>query len=236
MTRIVVKLRIALVMATYAFVHGAWHGGWCWDAVRSELEARGHRVVAPDLPCEDVGAGVEEYAAVVRDALGGADDAVVVGHSLGGVTVPLVPARKLVFLCAYVPEPGRSLVDRDDEAWGPGFAASVVRDELGRSYWPDLEQAVRDLQYDVPREQALAAAAKLRRQGPKPSRQQTPLTALPDVERAYIATADDYAIPPAFQRRIAREELGVEPLEVPGGHSPMLVRPAELAALLHSLA
>jgi pimeloyl-ACP methyl ester carboxylesterase len=223
-------------MTTFALVHGAWHGSWCWDGVRVELEPRGHRVVTPDLPCEDVEAGVEEYAAVVREALGGVEDAIVVGHSLGGVTIPLVPARLLVFLCAYVPEPGRALVDRDDDAWGPGFADSALRDDLGRSYWPDLAQAARDLQYDVPAEQALAAAARLRRQAPKPSRQQSPLTALPDVEYAYVATAADYAIPPAFQRRMAREELGVEPLELPGGHSPMLVQPRELAELLHSLA
>lgn len=221
---------------TFALVHGAWHGGWCWDGVRAELEARGHRVVAPDLPCEDVDAGVAEYAAVVRDALGGDSDAIVVGHSLGGMTIPLVPARRLVFLCAYVPEPRKALADRDADAWGPGFAESAVRDELGRSYWPDLEQAAHDLQYDVPREQALAAAAKLRRQAPRPSREQNPLAALPDVERTYVLTGDDYAIPPGFQRRMAREELGVEPLEVPGGHSPMLVQPAELAALLRSLA
>jgi pimeloyl-ACP methyl ester carboxylesterase len=235
MTRIASKLRIA-PMTTFALVHGAWHGGWCWDAVRAELEARRHRVVAPDLPCEDVEAGVEEYAGVVREALGGVDDAVVVGHSLGGMTIPLVPARRLVFLCAYVPEPGRSLVERDDDAWGPGFAESAVRDDLGRSYWPDLEQAVHDLQYDLPGEQALAAAAKLRRQAPKPSRQQSPLAVLPDVESAYVVTAADYAIPPAFQRRMAREELGVEPLELAGGHSPMLVQPRAVAELLHSLA
>ena len=57
-----------------------------------ELEARGHRVVAPDLPCEDVDAGIAEYAGVVIEALDGSDDAIVVGHSLGGMTIPLVPA------------------------------------------------------------------------------------------------------------------------------------------------
>jgi len=49
-------------------VHGAWHGGWACDALIPELEARGHRVVAPDLPCEDVNVGAAEYAQVVIDA------------------------------------------------------------------------------------------------------------------------------------------------------------------------
>jgi len=54
---------------TFALVHGAWHGAWAWDALIPEFEARSHRVVAPDLPCEDVNAGAAEYAQVVIDAL-----------------------------------------------------------------------------------------------------------------------------------------------------------------------
>src|ERR1700757_4131443 len=46
-----------LTMATFALVHGAWHGGWAWDPLAAELQARGHDVLAPDLPCEDVAAG-----------------------------------------------------------------------------------------------------------------------------------------------------------------------------------
>ena len=87
----------------FALVHGAWHGGWAWNEVVAELEARGHRAVAPDLPCEDVDAGAGDYAQVVVDALGGERNAIVVGHSLGGVTIPLVSARMHVYLSAFVP-------------------------------------------------------------------------------------------------------------------------------------
>jgi Predicted esterase of the alpha/beta hydrolase fold len=90
-------------MAAFSLVHGAWHGSWAWDLLRRELEARGHAVAAPDLPCDDVGAGVEDYARLVPPA------DVVVGHSLGGLTIPLVEARLRVFLCALVPG-----ADRDD--------------------------------------------------------------------------------------------------------------------------
>jgi pimeloyl-ACP methyl ester carboxylesterase len=40
-------------MTTMALVHGAFHGAWCWDHLRPELEARGFAVVVPDLPCDD---------------------------------------------------------------------------------------------------------------------------------------------------------------------------------------
>src|SRR3954454_25062964 len=100
-------------MTTFWLVHGAWHGGWCWERLAPELEARGAQVVAPDLPCEDVDAGVSVYADVVDKALGEADDVVLVGHSLGGLTIPLVaarrPVRRLVYLCAFVPTPGEPI-------------------------------------------------------------------------------------------------------------------------------
>src|SRR5690349_16877357 len=122
-------------MATFALVHGSWHGGWAWDLLRDELESRGHEVTAPDLPCEGVEAGVEDYARGVPPA------DVAVGHSLGGLTIPLVVARLRVYLCALMPG-----VDRSD-AFAPGFGDARTRDELGRSYYPDPADGARELQY-----------------------------------------------------------------------------------------
>jgi len=209
-------------VATFCLVHGAWHGGWAWDPVRGELEACGHHVVAPDLPCEDPGAGVVEYAAVVRAALRGEDDAIVVGHSLGGLTIPLVPARLHVFLCALVP--GAS----QEHAFVPGFGDARVRDELGRSYYPDPADAPRELQY--PPEMA-ALASKLRRQAPVHAVETTL-----GGPAAYVVCARDAAIRPDWQRHVARDVLGVEPIELQSGHSPMLSHVRELADALTSLA
>lgn len=72
-------------MATFVLVHGACHGSWCWEAVAPRLQALGHAVVTPDLPCDDPAAGLLDYAAAVEAAIGPArDDLVLVGHSLGG--------------------------------------------------------------------------------------------------------------------------------------------------------
>src|SRR5579871_491149 len=61
---------VSPVPTTIALVHGAYHGAWCWELVAPELSARGFRVVAPDLPCDDPDAGLVEYAAAVEDAIG----------------------------------------------------------------------------------------------------------------------------------------------------------------------
>ena len=162
-------------MTTFALVPGAWHGAWCFDAFAAELERRGHRAVAIDLPVEDTSAGVSTYARVVVDALADVpDDVVLAGHSLGGLTIPVVaalrPLRRLVFVCGLLPHPGLSFADRprdEPDVFVPSYADEIVRDktardELGRSHWTDSEAAVRVLYGDCRREDALNAVARLR--------------------------------------------------------------------------
>jgi pimeloyl-ACP methyl ester carboxylesterase len=201
-------------MATFSLVHGAWHGGWCWDPLRAELEARGHVVHTPDLPCEDVAAEVEDYAAAVPAA------DLVVGHSLGGFTIPYAEAQAHVFVTALIGDTGWT------DVFVPGFGDGRVRDELGRSYYPDPAVAARELQY--PPEHA-HLASRLRRQAPVEADRVA-------VERpVYVVCARDAAVQPDWQRHLARDVLGVEPLELDSGHSPMLECPRELADLLDAL-
>jgi hypothetical protein len=62
-----------------------------------------------------------------------------------------------------------------------------------------------------------------------------PLTRLPDTPRVAIAGVDDAAITIEFSRAVTRPRLGVDPIEIPGAHSPFLARPRELASLLDGL-
>ena len=229
-------------MATFVLVHGAWHGAWCWERLIPELEIRGQRSIAVDLPCDDVTAGNAAYAECVLAAAAGADDVVLVGHSLGGLTVPLVaaarPVRRLVYLCALLPQPGVSLVDqieREPEIFVPGFGAGIARDAEGRSYWQDVDAAA-DALYDAcPRQLASWAVARLRPQARMPSVEPCPLAELPGAESVSLFASDDAAIDPDWSRRAARDRLGAAAMELPGDHSPFLGRPAELADVLLSV-
>ena len=75
-------------MTTFGLVHGAWHGGWCWQHVVEELESRAFASVAPDLPVDDASAGIADYARTVVDALGAADD--VINHPSAEYTRNLI--------------------------------------------------------------------------------------------------------------------------------------------------
>lgn len=229
-------------MTTFALVHGAWHGAWCWDALTAELAARGHTSVAVDLPCDDVDAGLEAYAATVLEALVAVgDDVVLVGHSLGGITIPIVasrrPVARLVFLCALIPRPGRPLSDvfSDNELFPPGPSEGTRRDELGRSYWPDPAVAIEAMYADCEPAAAADAAGRLRPQAAKPSHDHCPLDAWPDTPVTSVVCGDDLMLAPAWLRRASHELLGVDAVELPGSHSPMLAQASRLAEVLTAL-
>ena len=71
-------------MSTFAFIHGAWDVGWYWHLVERDIAAHGRATNAPDLPIENDEAGLEEYAQVVVDAIGGRSEVVVVAQSFEG--------------------------------------------------------------------------------------------------------------------------------------------------------
>jgi pimeloyl-ACP methyl ester carboxylesterase len=234
-------------MATFALVHGAWFGSWCWTPLAVRLRQMGHMVVAPDLPAEDPDADIADYAAVVEKAIdrapdpAGMGDVILVGHSLGGLVIPVVaenrPVAGLIFLCAFLPEPGKAMqVDPDtfSPEWAALSAQQVTHDD-GSTSWP-LEAGVQAFFHDLPSDQAMAASRQLRRQSWNPANKESPLKALPTAPAAYVLCADDRVISPAWSRRVARSRLGVAPIDLPGGHAPMLVDPDLMADLLDQMA
>ncbi|HEV8674096.1 MAG TPA: alpha/beta hydrolase [Methylomirabilota bacterium] len=232
-------------MTTFGLVHGAGHGAWCWERLIPELAARGHRAVAVELPGEDPAAGCARYAEIVDATLPPADDLVLVGHSLGGLTVPLVaarrPARTLVFLCALIPVPGQSLEEQlaaDPGIYAPGYTARpgrVVHPD-GSIAWADEASAREAFYHDCTSADVRWAFARLRRQAAAPRTERCPLAGWPTARSVYVLGREDRAVNPQWSRRAARERLGVEAFELPGGHSPFLARPAALAALLDAVA
>ncbi len=155
-------------MTAFALVHGGWHGGWCWELVRAELAARGHTAVAPDLPITDPAAGAVAYAEAVLAALP-ADEVVLVAHSLAGLVAPIVaaaaPVRRVVYLAAMLPEPGRSVDERaraGQRMTRRGIGRGQTLNEDGStSFRPG--PAVELFYPDSPPERAAAAVRRLRR-------------------------------------------------------------------------
>jgi pimeloyl-ACP methyl ester carboxylesterase len=209
-------------VATFALIHGGGGTAWDWHLVVPALRARGHDPVAVDLPCEDESAGWPEYAATVVRAVGDRSDLVVLGHSLGGFTAPLVSARLrvelLVLIAAMIPSPGELFSD-----WwrNSGYEDSGCDDAF---------------YHDVPPALAAEARRRERNEASKALQEPWPLEAWPATPTRYLLCRDDRMFPAAFARRHARERLGIEADEIDGGHYIPLSRPRELAELLDAYA
>jgi len=165
----------------------------------------------------------------------------VVGHSLGGLTAPLVSTdlssvRRLVLLAAMVPTPGSSwdaylATQPRGSVVLPGLSHCVLRHDDGSTSFRG-ECAAQRWMPDAPAEVALEQCGHIRRQHWRITAEVTPLTRWPDVRTEYIVCAEDQIISPEWGRRIAPERFGAGALELPGDHSPFLARAGELADLL----
>ena len=126
-------------MSTFALIHGGGSSAWDWHLVAPELQARGHDPIAVDLPTEDESASWWDYADAVVEAVGDRPHLVVVGHSMGGFTAPLVCARRpadlLVFVAGMIPAPGESFND-----WwtNTGYEESGFEDVFYHDVPPEL--------------------------------------------------------------------------------------------------
>ncbi len=200
------------------------------------LESRGHACVTPVLPVEDVDASFEDYASVVCDSLSGRAAPILVGHSMSSAVIPLValerPVRVLVYLCpamaGFPAPPGQPPSKRT------GYNRPPV-DPDGRMRWP-RQRAIHELYGRIDREQAERLAARLRPQARAVFDKRYPLDAPPGgVASEFLYARDDELFDETWSRWISRTLVGVEPVELPGGHFPMLEHPTLLADLLERI-
>jgi pimeloyl-ACP methyl ester carboxylesterase len=225
-----------------ALVHGSYHGAWCWDFLRPELERLGHRVITVDLPISDPSLGAADYARTVEAAIGKASEPILVGHSMAGLVIPLVaasrPIRRLVFLAAFMPVPGKSANEQRGSEAVDGRVPPKTAEwtDLGNDVWMVGPNTATELFFqDAPAAVARWATKRLRPQSYRVMNETTPLTAWPDVESRSIVCRDDRALNPEWVRKVARDRLGVEAIELGGGHSPFMTRPNELAQVIDTL-
>ncbi len=226
-------------MSMFVLVPGAGSDSWYWHRVVPRLEAAGHAVVAVDLPVDDDTAGLAEYTQAVVDAIrdrGGheRDDVVLVAQSMGGFTAPLVcdhvPVALLVLVAAMAPAPGES----PGEWWtNTGHAAARrAAAEADGTWSAEDDDPFTVFLHDVPPEVAAASADHGRDQSATPFATPWPRDGWPDVPTRFLLCRDDRFFPAPFQRRLARERLGIEADEMPGGHLPALAQPDELVTWL----
>ncbi|MDQ7905012.1 alpha/beta hydrolase [Phytohabitans sp. ZYX-F-186] len=205
-------------MATFVLIHGGGGSAWDWHLLVPELTGRGHDVVVPELPIEDSSAGFAEFCETVVNAIGGRGDLVVVAHSYGGFTGPLIadklPVRLLVLLNPMIPRPGEKPGDWWDNT---GYRGPEGLSEQQQFF------------NGVPADVVARAAAHGRDQVSGEWNEPWPLDAWPRVPTKVLIGREDRFFPADFQRRVAADRLGTAPDEIDGGHALTLSHPKQLA-------
>ena len=235
-------------MATFLIGHGAWGGGWSWGRLRKPLRDAGHEVFTPTYtglgdrshlanPAIDLDTHISDVAAVFT--FEDLRDVVLIGHSYGGMVVTGVADRvpdriaKLVYLDAFVPRDGESVLDLH----GPESAAQIrERARVGGDGWaippsplaPDVSPG--DAEWLTPRRKPQPLRTfeeKIKLSGNRP--------ALP---RSYIyctrkGPGDVFA---RFAAEARSGGDGWRYFEIDSGHTPNVTAPAALAAILEQIA
>jgi pimeloyl-ACP methyl ester carboxylesterase len=238
-------------MSTYVLVHGAYHGGWCYEQVVPLLEAAGHTAIAVDLPghgenkkpIEEVtlAAYVDHVSAIIEAQ---SEPVILVGHSLGGMTITEVSERLpekvswVVYLTAVMlkngqdraelavydnPEPmtAKRVISAD------GLSATMPSEIIPETFYGQCSEA------DVAQ-----AMARLVPQATDPIKRT--VTTTPErfgrVRRAYVECLRDIAIPIAMQRAMIAAQPCEKVFTLDTDHSPFYSTPEELAGQLLELA
>jgi pimeloyl-ACP methyl ester carboxylesterase len=239
-------------MARFVLVHGAFAGAWLWEGIVGKLEAAGHTVETLDLP----GSGndhtpleqinLNAYAERVCEVLGRSDEqAVLVGHSMGGMAVTQAASRcpdrvaSLIYVAGFLPGEGQSLRGLTELPEGEGDHVQATMVVSGE---PPIATLLQDdsiiaFYNQAPPEQALWAAQGQRPQPVIPFVDEARLSeGYERIPRTYVHCTRDQANMPALQRRMIEERRVQRVIELDTDHTPQLSAPDDLVKALDQLA
>jgi pimeloyl-ACP methyl ester carboxylesterase len=223
-----------MVQRSFVLVPGAGGNAGFWQRVEPLIQQAGFSSVGVSLP-NWPGATFADHAEAIVVAAQPAEQITIVAQSMGAFSAPLtcdrLPVAELVLLNAMIPAPGETAGD-----WwaNTGQADAMRANDLQEGRDPDAgfdaqTHFLHDLSPDV-----LAALTESGDEQPADSLFETPfpLDRWPDVPTSVLAGRDDRFFPLDFQRRLAKDRLGLEVEELPGGHLLALSQPEALVARL----
>lgn len=234
---------------TYVLVHGAWHGGWCWDRVAPTLRGAGHRAITPThtglgdrahLLTRDVGLETFLQDIIATIEMEELTDVILVGHSFGGTIITGVADRiperisRLVYLDAVIPESGKNTFSTESSALAGERITQSMLSSAG-------------LTFPVPQPGAFGvtnvddAAWLMRHLRPHPLRTYADtLVYTPPIGHGrpihYIACVNPGYPPLGAMHAFAKSQPGWRYQEIDSGHNAMVIAPKELAQRLLAIA
>jgi pimeloyl-ACP methyl ester carboxylesterase len=240
-------------MANFILIHGAMHGGWCWERVVPLLARHGHHVSAPDLPgmgetsLPAVEVTLQAWSHFTADLLKDQPDkSILVGHSLAGMVISqaaeIAPDRiaNLVYLTALLPRNGLSAFNLTRGEDQPDLHArmQLLPSQDGATVSANPSDARHYLYGDTPSEWAERAVSRLEPQPLAPLITPAELSDsnFGNVPRIYIECLRDRILPLSLQRKMHANSPCNTVLAIDTDHSPFYSAPEETAAHLLQIA
>lgn len=230
---------------TYVLVHGAFQDASAWSMVTPVLEAAGNTVIAINLPGrgDDTTPITDINLTLYRDAVVSAIESqdqsvILVGHSFGGMVISAVaeaiPDRieRLVYLAAYLPRTGESLLDiasSEPDAQDAGFI-------IGDDGYISLPAEIFPFAFcpDCTPEQVTVVSESQLSEPVAPLAEPVTLTDenFGRIPKTYILTAFDLAVSPKLQIMMLANTPVDQVFGIQTGHTPYITAPETLANLL----
>lgn len=221
-------------MNEFVLIHSTGESPACWARLVEALVRRGHRAATVDLPTDRPELLAQDYAEIARQQVGDDGAPIVLAHSASGLLLPAASerlgARHQVWLAAWVPDPEASFL----EEVGRNAPEAFDPDWIGKDPADDAV-AVEFLYHDCDQETIDWALSTRRLFLPQAVYEQR-IPFENTIPSTYVVATLDCTIRPDWQRRMARERLGVSPIEIATGHCPHVSQPERLAAILAFLA
>lgn len=221
---------------TFVLVHGAWIGPWYWRDVEDRLRAAGHRVFSPSLsgmgarrhqlsPDIDLATHIQDVLSLIEDEQ--ISDIVLVGHSYGGMVIsgvadaaPKGTISAIVFLDAFLPESGQSMVD----IIGPEAAAQVYGDADPIPIPHFLAEGDPVMQSTIPRTTPQPRQTKFQPVGDVSARESIPT-------KVFVRAAGGGSFHDPTVARLSQDSTW-QVVDISTGHDMMLEDPKETARIL----
>lgn len=233
-------------MSTYILVHGAWHGGWCWEQIIPRLQQFGHQVIAPDLPGHGsdstpfpqitLQSYVDQIVTII-DRL--QSPVILVGHSFGGIVISQVSEyhssriAQLIYVAGFLPQNG-------DSFWSLSRLQKPTRHTARMQIDEDLSeytlgrQNMQDFAYHQTAPEAFKAIEHRFQSEPlQPLRDTVKLSSegFGATRKRYIVCQQDKALLEATQRKMV-STCDCEVFTLDSDHTPIYSDPDGLVELL----
>jgi pimeloyl-ACP methyl ester carboxylesterase len=224
-------------LPTVVLVHGAWADASGWNAVSSELQSKGYKVIAPANPLRSL-AGDSAYLASILAQTPG--PIVLVGHSYGGAVITNAAdgnanVKALVYVSAFIPDIGEDILHL-------GGAQSQVADAIEFKGFPPYTDADADIYLrqdkfratfaaDIPAKDAAVMAASQRPIAVPAGASPTAATAWRSIPSWSLVSTQDKAIG-VDQQRMMSKRAGATTVEVKSSHASMISHPGAVTKLI----